>query len=133
MAGLLHFNMNASIRCAGVLVMWEDAKGVVAIPAKVAEEIAQDAYVVVAIENAADAPRLGEALLAGGLPCAEITFRTAAAAEAIGLMAEEYPEVLVGAGTVLTVAQAETAAEKGAKFIVTYGAKIIFKKQHWHS
>ena len=76
---------------------------------------------VVAIENAADAPQLGEALLAGGLPCAEITFRTAAAAEAIRLISAECPEVLVGAGTVLTAAQAETAAENGAKFIVTPG------------
>ena len=46
---------------------------------------------VVAIENAADAPELGKALLAGGLPCAEITFRTRAAAEAIRLMAQNCP------------------------------------------
>ena len=76
---------------------------------------------VVAIENATDAPQLGRALVAGGLPCAEITFRTAAAPEAIRLMATECPDVLVGAGTVLTVAQAETAVAYGAKFIVTPG------------
>ncbi len=76
---------------------------------------------VVALENAEDAPRLGHALLKGGLPCAEITFRTAAAQEAIRLMAAECPQVLVGAGTVLTVAQAEQAALAGAKFIVTPG------------
>ena len=76
---------------------------------------------VVAIENATDAPHLGRALVAGGLPCAEITFRTAAAPEAIRLMAAECPDVLVGAGTVLTVAQAETAVAYGAKFIVTPG------------
>ena len=76
---------------------------------------------VVAIENAADAPNLGRALQAGGLPCAEITFRTAAAAAAIRLMAAECPDVLVGAGTVLTVQQAEQAAESGARFIVTPG------------
>jgi 2-dehydro-3-deoxyphosphogluconate aldolase/(4S)-4-hydroxy-2-oxoglutarate aldolase len=76
---------------------------------------------VVAIENAADAPRLGAALSAGGLPCAEITFRTAAAPEAIRLMAAERHDVLVGAGTVLTVAQAKTAVANGAKFIVTPG------------
>ena len=76
---------------------------------------------VVAIENAADAPKLGQALSAGGLPCAEITFRTAAAPEAIRLMAEECPDVLVGAGTVLTVEQAEKAIANGAKFIVTPG------------
>ena len=76
---------------------------------------------VVAIENAADAPKLGNALSAGGLPCAEITFRTAAAPEAIQRMAAECPDVLVGAGTVLTVAQAETAVDNGAQFIVTPG------------
>ena len=76
---------------------------------------------LVAIENAADALNLGKALSAGGLPCAEITFRTAAAPEAIRLMAAECPDVLVGAGTVLTVAQAETAVANGAKFIVTPG------------
>jgi len=76
---------------------------------------------VVAIENAADAPKLGQALSAGSLPCAEITFRTAAAPEAIRLMAEECPDVLVGAGTVLTVEQAQTAVANGAKFIVTPG------------
>ena len=76
---------------------------------------------VIAIENAADAPKLGQALLDGGLPCAEITFRTAAAAEAIKLMIAECPDVLVGAGTVMTVDQAKRAAEAGVKFIVTPG------------
>lgn len=76
---------------------------------------------VVAIERAEDAPNLGKALLAGGLPCAEITFRTAAAADAIKLMAAECPDVLVGAGTVLTVEQAQAAAAAGAKFVVTPG------------
>ncbi len=76
---------------------------------------------VIAIDNAADAPKLGRALSAGGLPCAEITFRTPAAAAAIRLMAAECPDVLVGAGTVLTAAQAETAVSHGAKFIVTPG------------
>ena len=76
---------------------------------------------VVAIEDAKDGPALGAALIAGGLPCAEITFRTAAAPEAIRLMAAECPDVLVGAGTVLTVEQAETAVANGAKFIVTPG------------
>jgi len=76
---------------------------------------------VVAIEDADSAPKLGHALAKGGLPCAEITFRTPAAAEAIRAMATECPDVLVGAGTVLTVAQAETAVANGAKFIVTPG------------
>lgn len=76
---------------------------------------------VIAIDNAADAPKLGRALLDGGLPCAEITFRTAAAAEAIALMTAECPDVLVGAGTVMTVDQAKRAAEAGVKFVVTPG------------
>lgn len=76
---------------------------------------------VVAIDDADDAPALGRALLDGGLPCAEITFRTTAAADAIRLLTAECPEMLVGAGTVLTVAQAETAVAAGARFIVTPG------------
>lgn len=76
---------------------------------------------VVAIEDAAHAPKLGRALQAGGLPCAEITFRTAAAEDAIRAMTTECPEVLVGAGTILTVEQAQTAVAAGAKFIVTPG------------
>ncbi len=76
---------------------------------------------VVAIENADHAPDLGRALIDGGLPCAEITFRTAAAADAIQRIASAYPEMLVGAGTVLTVEQAQKAADAGARFIVTPG------------
>ncbi len=76
---------------------------------------------VVAIERAQDAPKLGQALLEGNLPCAEITFRTHAAAEAIQLMSAECPGVLVGAGTVMTIAQAEQAVAAGAKFIVSPG------------
>ena len=76
---------------------------------------------VVVMENACDAPELGSALIAGGLPCAEITFRTAAAGEAIRRLTAACPEVLVGAGTVLTTAQAEEAVSSGARFIVTPG------------
>lgn len=76
---------------------------------------------VVAIEDASDAPALGKALMAGGLPCAEITFRTAAARESIGKLATQFPEMLVGAGTVLTVEQAQQAVEAGARFLVTPG------------
>lgn len=79
---------------------------------------------VVAIEDAASAVNLGEALLAGGLPCAEITFRTAAAADAIRRMADALPDILVGAGTVLSVAQAEQAVAAGAKFIVAPGFDV---------
>jgi len=76
---------------------------------------------VVSIERAEDAFRLGQALLAGGLPCAEITFRTAAAEEAIRHIASEFPDILVGAGTVLSRDQAERAVAAGARFIVSPG------------
>ncbi len=76
---------------------------------------------VVAIDDAETAVPLGQALLEGGLPCAEITFRTAAAAEAIKNLSAAFSDILVGAGTVLTVAQAEQAADAGAKFVVTPG------------
>jgi len=88
----------------------------------VLEQIAKVGIIpVIAIENAADAPSLARALLAGGLPVAEVTFRTAAGAEAIRRMAAEVPEMLVGAGTVLNVPQAQAAMEAGAKFIVSPG------------
>jgi 2-dehydro-3-deoxyphosphogluconate aldolase / (4S)-4-hydroxy-2-oxoglutarate aldolase len=76
---------------------------------------------VVKIEKAADALPLGKALLAGGLPLAEITFRTAAAEEVIRSLAEGLPELIVGAGTVLTIEQAEKALRAGARFIVSPG------------
>ncbi|NDJ78772.1 MAG: bifunctional 4-hydroxy-2-oxoglutarate aldolase/2-dehydro-3-deoxy-phosphogluconate aldolase [Chloroflexi bacterium] len=79
---------------------------------------------VVAIDDANDAARLGEALLAGGLPCAEITFRTAAAAEAMHAISTAYPEMLLGAGTVLTIEQAQRAVEAGARFIVAPGFDV---------
>ena len=76
---------------------------------------------VVVIENAEDALPLAKALIKGGLACAEITFRTEAAKDAIHLISENYPEMIVGAGTVLTIGQAKTAMESGAKFIVSPG------------
>ena len=76
---------------------------------------------VVVLENAEDAKPLAEALVKGGLPVAEVTFRTAAAKELIRIMSENYPEMLVGAGTVLSVSQVDEAVEAGAKFIVTPG------------
>jgi 2-dehydro-3-deoxyphosphogluconate aldolase/(4S)-4-hydroxy-2-oxoglutarate aldolase len=76
---------------------------------------------VVKIERAEDAVELGRALLAGGLPCAEITFRTAAAEEAIRRISSNLPEVIVGAGTVLSVDQASKAISAGARFIVSPG------------
>jgi Entner-Doudoroff aldolase len=76
---------------------------------------------VVVLNDARDAAPLAKALCDGGLPCAEVTFRTAAAAESIKIMTEEYPEMLVGAGTVLTTEQVDRAIEAGAKFIVSPG------------
>lgn len=76
---------------------------------------------VVVLEDAKDALPLAEALTEGGLPCAEVTFRTEAAEESIRLMSEKYPEMLVGAGTVLTMEQVDRAAAAGAKFIVSPG------------
>ncbi len=72
---------------------------------------------VVEIERADDAVPLGRALIAGGLPCAEITFRTAAAEEAIRRIASELPEIVLGAGTVLSVEQTEKAVDAGARYI----------------
>ncbi len=76
---------------------------------------------VVVLDDAKDAAPLAEALCEGGLPCAEVTFRTAAAADVIRIMSEKYPEMLVGAGTVLTKEQVDRAVECGAKFIVSPG------------
>ena len=76
---------------------------------------------VVVLEDAKDAVPLAQALVEGGLPCAEVTFRTAAAEESIRLMAEKFPEMLVGAGTVLTTEQVDAAVKAGAKFIVSPG------------
>ncbi|MCM1135537.1 MAG: bifunctional 4-hydroxy-2-oxoglutarate aldolase/2-dehydro-3-deoxy-phosphogluconate aldolase [Clostridium sp.] len=76
---------------------------------------------VVKIDRAEDALPLAKALCAGGLPCAEVTFRTDAAAEAIKIMTENFPNMCVGAGTVLNKAQVDAAVEAGAKFIVSPG------------
>ncbi len=76
---------------------------------------------VIKIENAKDAIPLAKALIDGGLPCAEVTFRTAAAKDAIRAIAEEYPDMIVGAGTVLTRTQVDDAIAAGAKFIVSPG------------
>ena len=76
---------------------------------------------VVAIQDAKDAADLGSALLEGGLPCAEITFRTEAARSSIQTLSAQFPQMLVGAGTVLTTGQAEAAVDHGAQFLVTPG------------
>jgi len=76
---------------------------------------------VVAIERAEDASPLGRALMENGLPAAEITFRTPAAAQAILRLRREQPGMLIGAGTVLNYEQAHQARESGASFIVSPG------------
>ena len=76
---------------------------------------------VIKIENAEDAVPLAKALIDGGLPAAEITFRTKCAAEAIKNITDAYPDMLVGAGTVLTTEQVDAAIAAGSKFIVSPG------------
>jgi 2-dehydro-3-deoxyphosphogluconate aldolase / (4S)-4-hydroxy-2-oxoglutarate aldolase len=81
---------------------------------------------VVVLQDAADASPLADALTAGGLRSVEVTFRTDAAAEAIRIMSEN-PDLLVGAGTVLTTAQVDAAVAAGAKFVVSPGfsARVV--------
>ena len=76
---------------------------------------------VIAIDRAEDADRLADTLIKGGLPCAEITFRTPAAADAMNIMAKRG-DILVGAGTVLTMDQVDTALDAGARFMVSPGS-----------
>ena len=76
---------------------------------------------VVVLNDAVDAIPLADALIKGGLPCAEVTFRTDAAEESIRRICESFPDMLVGAGTVLTTEQVERAHKAGAKFIVSPG------------
>ena len=76
---------------------------------------------VVVLEDTEDALPLAKALCEGGLPCAEVTFRTDAAEESIKIMTEAFPDMLVGAGTVLTAEQVDQAVKAGAKFIVSPG------------
>lgn len=76
---------------------------------------------VVVLKDAKDALPLAKALCEGGLPCAEVTFRTDAAEESIRIMANAFPEMLIGAGTVLTTEQVDRAVAAGARFIVSPG------------
>lgn len=76
---------------------------------------------VIKIDDVNDAVPLAKALINGGLPIAEITFRTEAAAEAIKSIVDTYPDMLIGAGTVLSVEQVKIAVESGAQFIVSPG------------
>ena len=76
---------------------------------------------VVVLNKVSDAEPLAEALIKGGLPCAEVTFRTDAAEESIRAIAKKFPDMFVGAGTVLTTEQVDRAVGAGAKFIVSPG------------
>ena len=89
---------------------------------KVLEQIQEIGIVpVVVLNDAKYAEPLAKALCDGGLACAEVTFRTAAAEESIRIMSEKFPDMLVGAGTVLTTEQVDRAVAAGAKFIVSPG------------
>lgn len=76
---------------------------------------------VAVIEDSSNAIPLGKALLDAGLPVVEVTFRTEAAAESISNLRKEFPDMLVGAGTVLKIEQVKAAVEVGSEFIVTPG------------
>ncbi|NLS14455.1 bifunctional 4-hydroxy-2-oxoglutarate aldolase/2-dehydro-3-deoxy-phosphogluconate aldolase [Vibrio sp. SM6] len=76
---------------------------------------------VIAINDVAHALPLAKVLVENGLPCAEVTFRTEAAVESIRIMREAYPELLIGAGTVLNSAQVDQAIDAGVDFIVSPG------------
>lgn len=78
-------------------------------------------FPIIVIDRADDAPPLAEALLAAGMPIAEITFRTEAAAAAMEAIAARYPEILLGAGTVLKPDQAQRARDVGARFALSPG------------
>ena len=83
---------------------------------------------VIKLKNPDDAPRLGKALCDGGVPVAEITFRAAGADRAIKLMSEACPDMLIGAGTVLSEEQIDKAVASGAKFIVCPGLDVELVK-----
>ena len=88
----------------------------------VTEEIRKIGIIpVIKIDDADKAVPLARALIAGGIPCAEVTFRTAQGEEAMQRINREVPGILLGAGTVLTTAQVDKAVAAGAKFIVSPG------------
>ena len=89
---------------------------------EVLEKLGQYGIVpVVVLNDSKDAAPLADALCDGGLSCAEVTFRTETAADSIRIMTEKHPEMLVGAGTVLTTTQVDEAVKAGARFIVSPG------------
>ena len=88
---------------------------------------------VIVIEDAKHAAKLADALVQGGLPCAEVTFRTDAAADALRAMSDKHPNMLIGAGTVLSPRQAAAAKAAGAKFVVSPGfspAVVDYCQEH---
>ncbi|KRC37641.1 bifunctional 4-hydroxy-2-oxoglutarate aldolase/2-dehydro-3-deoxy-phosphogluconate aldolase [Oerskovia sp. Root22] len=87
---------------------------------------------VVVVEDEAQALALGAALLDGGLPIAEITFRTAGARAAIAAVTRELPELVTGAGTVVNTDQVDQAVDAGARFLVSPGlsADVVRRAQH---
>jgi 2-dehydro-3-deoxyphosphogluconate aldolase / (4S)-4-hydroxy-2-oxoglutarate aldolase len=88
---------------------------------------------VVELDQADDAPFLAEALIEGGLPVIEFTFRTAAAARAILATRERFPEMLVGAGTIVTGEQLQQALDAGAQFLISPGFEPTLAKTIWDS
>jgi len=95
---------------------------------KVIQKVAEIGIVpVIKLKNVNDAVPLAEALIAGNMPAAEVTFRAAGAEEVIAKMLEAYPDMMVGAGTVINMEQAEKAVKAGAKFVVSPGfdAEIV--------
>ncbi len=93
-----------------------------AISQEIAAELAKVRIIPVLVLNSVEeGVELGRVLLENGLPAAEVTFRTPAAAEAIAAMSKAYPELLVGAGTILNVADLHKAKDAGAKFAVAPG------------
>lgn len=89
---------------------------------EIAEKIEKMAIIpVIKLQNAANAEPLAEALLEAGLPAAEITFRTDAAAESISIISKKFPQMLTGAGTVLTIDQVKASVDSGAQFVVSPG------------
>ncbi|EKO3499467.1 bifunctional 4-hydroxy-2-oxoglutarate aldolase/2-dehydro-3-deoxy-phosphogluconate aldolase [Vibrio fluvialis] len=88
---------------------------------------------VIAIKDANKAVKLAEVLIENGLPCAEVTFRTEQAALAMKNMREAFPDMLIGAGTVLTTAQVDQAIEAGVDFVVSPGfnpTTVKYCQQH---
>lgn len=89
---------------------------------QIAAEIEKMAIIpVIKLQDAANALPLAEALLEAGLPAAEITFRTDAAAESISAISKKFPQMLTGAGTVLTIDQVKASVDSGAQFVVSPG------------